>query len=145
MRWRGLVLCVLAALPVGCSSARLVYVDKEGGIVAIPNNSNRWPSYHRHDAEELIRRRCPNGYDIVKEEEVVTGQVAHTDSKTDVQEAPALVLGGVEGQSAERGKRASYTEQFGNVAVPLGQSQQVTRQTTSVSDVTEWRIYFRAK
>lgn len=148
MRLRGGLFLLLALGPAvlaGCSSARYVYVDKEGGVVAIPRNSNAWPGYHRDRAEELIRRRCPGGYEIVKEEEVVTGQVVRTDSLTDVHEAPAVVVGGVEGQAVTRDKRAAYSETFSNVAVPLGPTQQLTRQTTQASDVTEWRIYYRAK
>jgi hypothetical protein len=47
------------------------------GVVAIPSNTNSWPNYYHNQAEELIRQNCPNGYEIVQEEECVTGQVAY--------------------------------------------------------------------
>lgn len=109
----------------GCNAARCVHVDPDGGIVAIPSNTNSWPYYHRDKAEALIRQKCPTGFEIVSETEVVTGQTSQTDSQTDTQQAPALAVGGL--------------------AVPLGQSQQNTQQTTRTTDVTEWRIQYRRK
>lgn len=121
-----LAVLTLASLGLaGCNSARFVHVDQNGGIVAIPSNSNAWPYYHRDKAEALIRKKCPNGYEIVGENEVVTGQTSHTDTQTDTQQAPALAVGGL--------------------AVPLGQTQQNTQQTTRYTDVTEWRIEYRRK
>ncbi|MFQ3592984.1 MAG: hypothetical protein SNJ82_07305, partial [Gemmataceae bacterium] len=40
------------------------------GVVAIPANTNHWPSYHREEAHRLMRLVCPNGYTILHEEEV---------------------------------------------------------------------------
>src|SRR5947209_14583421 len=41
---------------------------------AIPSNTNSWPTYHRKSAEELMAKKCPNGYVIDSEGEVVVGQ-----------------------------------------------------------------------
>jgi hypothetical protein len=70
-------LIVLAALPlglVGCSDARLVRTDAYGGTVAITRNTNVWPSYERSAAEEMMKQKCPGGYVIDSEREVVVRQ-----------------------------------------------------------------------
>ena len=72
----GLRVAALGALLVGlggCASARYVAVDADGGIVAIPNNTNCWPTYNRKAAEELMRQKCPQGYVIDREGEAVVG------------------------------------------------------------------------
>lgn len=122
----GAVLILLSWLLAGCASARFIQVDQGGGVIAIPENSNVWPTYYRDKAEALLREKCPRGFDIVREEEVVTGQVAHTDTKTTNSPPPGVLVGGV-------------------LAVPLGESEQQVQQTTHYRDQTEWRIHFRAK
>jgi hypothetical protein len=68
-RWAGGML-VLAAIS-GCSgSARMIASDSNGGIVAIPKNSKSW---HRR-AEQMMQERCPEGYEILAEEEVPVSQ-----------------------------------------------------------------------
>src|SRR5262249_59466252 len=37
-----------------------------------------WPCCYRDDARSLMAEKCPDGYEIVKEEEVVVGQKATT-------------------------------------------------------------------
>ncbi len=54
---------------IGCSQVRLVQDTADGGVVVIPNNSNQWPSYYRNRAEYLMKRKCPEGYVIVSEQE----------------------------------------------------------------------------
>jgi hypothetical protein len=139
--------CALTVvLLAGCASPRFVQVDGQGGIVALPENSNVWPTYHRDKAEAMISKRCRNGYVIVREEEVATGSVAHTNSQTDTREAPALLLGGANGTSEKTGKNGErHSSTFGGVAIPIGEQQRLTRQTTTVRDVTEWRIYYQSK
>ncbi|HEY7330396.1 MAG TPA: hypothetical protein VH592_22340 [Gemmataceae bacterium] len=56
---------------VGCGQVRLIRDAPDGGVVAIPNNTNQWPSYYRNRAEYLMKRKCPDGYVIVNEEEGV--------------------------------------------------------------------------
>jgi len=59
------------ALLVGCMApARFVVVEPKGGAVAIFRNT---PAY-REKAAALMQQKCPGGYDIVREEEVVTGE-----------------------------------------------------------------------
>jgi hypothetical protein len=66
---------LVAVLAVcGCSQARLVQVNQDSGIVAIPTNSNSWPTYNHRAAEELMQRQFPEGYVIDQESRVVVGQ-----------------------------------------------------------------------
>ena len=148
MRWRTCMLALFlgnAALSSGCCAARTVLTRPDGGVVAIPNNSNAWPWYHRDKALALIKQQCPNGYEIVHEDEVVTGQVAHTNSNTSTNQTPAVVLGGANGNSSTRNGSSRTSDTFAAVALPVGETQQQTVQTTQYRDVTEWRITYRAK
>src|SRR5882672_790752 len=66
---------------IGCGSARYVMQDQHGGVVAIPSNNNSWPTHYRDEAEKMMKQKCPQGYVIEREEEVVVGQT--TTDKTD--------------------------------------------------------------
>jgi len=67
-------LFLATALAVSLSScaptARLVVVKPAGGAVAIYRNT---PAY-REKAVALMNQKCPGGYDILREEEFVTGE-----------------------------------------------------------------------
>src|SRR5262249_49552127 len=107
----------------GCSSgARMVQWGPEGGVVAIPSNSNAWPSSYPDRAEALMKQGCPAGYVVDREAEVVVGHTTSTQSHTDTDGPPALNVGGL-------------------VNVPLGETHARTHETTSEHDVTEWRIW----
>lgn len=64
--------CALAALLSlsACGGARYVLVEPQGGAVAIPANT----SSYRDKAMELITDKCPNGFDILREEEFPIGK-----------------------------------------------------------------------
>jgi hypothetical protein len=130
----------LAAL-AGCANARYVQTDQGSGVVAMPANTNCWPTYYRDHAEALIRQKCPAGYEVVCEKEEVVGQVAHTHTETETNPSPTLNFGG--GKTEGNSERGSST--FAGVAVPLGKTEEKSRQTTNTQDVSEWRIYYRAK
>jgi hypothetical protein len=57
----------------GClsSSAYYVWEGDNGGVVAIPNNTNVWPTYYRRQAEKLMDQKCPEGYEITGEQAVI--------------------------------------------------------------------------
>jgi hypothetical protein len=60
----------------GCaltSGARYVYQDGEYGVVAIPRNTANGRSRYRKQAEALMARHFPGGYEIVRAEEVALG------------------------------------------------------------------------
>lgn len=120
-RWA--VLCLPVFLGIGCMNARVIQRDPiaKRAVVTIPDNSNSWPSRHRRHAEELMAKEFPNGYVIEREEEVVTGQITHTNTNTERHGVPVLS------------------------AVGLGPTYEDRATTTSSTDVKEYRIWFRAK
>jgi len=42
-------------------------------VVAIPQNDNSWPEKNRDHAETLMKEKCPHGYTVLNEEEVIVG------------------------------------------------------------------------
>src|SRR5438128_857619 len=114
-RWA--LLASVVVLGIGCAHARLVEVNGSGGgVVAIPENSNGWPSRNRRHAEALMARQCPSGYVIEHEQEFVTGQVQHTNTNINRHGVPILS------------------------AVGLGPTYEDQQSTVSATDVKEWRI-----
>ena len=110
-------LSVLVALS-GCASARYVLKDAESGVVAIPANSDSWPSHHRQKAEELMRQQFPDGYVIELEEEAVVGQQTSFNEDSD-------------GGSVKLGK------------FEIGSGKRSGTQTTV--NQAEWRIHYRRR
>ncbi|MBI3821914.1 MAG: hypothetical protein HY289_04455 [Planctomycetes bacterium] len=118
MRYGVLLAALTTFILVGCSSPRMVSSTPDGGCVAIADNSNTWPSYNRRKALDMISEKCPGGYKIVREEEVVTGQTTTNNTQRDAKEVP-IVKGVITGVS------------------------ETTKRTTEVHDRTEYRIYFQ--
>ncbi|MHB1421988.1 MAG: hypothetical protein ACYC3I_02090 [Gemmataceae bacterium] len=79
--WLSLLAPLLVALMVGCSQVRLLRDAPDGGVVSIPNNSNQWPTYYRNRAENLMHKKCPEGYTIVGEKVAVGNPAAHDGRK----------------------------------------------------------------
>src|SRR5215472_4112557 len=77
-----LVPLALAGLS-GCGGARYIVQDQDGGVVAIPSNTNYWPMHYRDEAEKLMKQKCPQGYIIDREQEVVVGQTTTGSDNTD--------------------------------------------------------------
>jgi hypothetical protein len=102
----------------GCGTARVVSRDASGGVVAIPENSNYWPTSYRDKAMALIKKDCPDAV-IVREEEVVIGKVT-----TDRQDT--------ETSTRDLNKRVGGTLTTTD-----------TTRTKESHDQTEWRITYR--
>ena len=68
------VAAVLAGLSGCASPARYVETQSDSGVVAIPANTNAWPSYNLNAARALIEKHVGPNYEIVEEREVATGQ-----------------------------------------------------------------------
>jgi hypothetical protein len=115
------LLCTASLMGLtGCgTSARYVTTTSNSGVVAIPGNSNSWPSYYHNQAEELIKAKCGANYVIELEEEFVTGTTQHTTSTTDTTGDPLLA------------------------AVRIAPVTQRNSQSTTFNNQTEWRIYYR--
>jgi hypothetical protein len=68
-----IVVCALS----GCSQmegVRYVYQDREFGVIGMPENSDRWPTYFRTHGEKLMNNHFPDGHEIVRAEEVIEGE-----------------------------------------------------------------------
>ncbi len=69
-------LALLAILTSGCAttqSVRYVYQDRDFGVIGMPENTNRWPTYFHRKAEKMMGEHFPEGYEIVRAEEVTEG------------------------------------------------------------------------
>lgn len=61
----------------GCASpAKEISFDPQtgSGVVAIPSNTDAWPTYNYTHAKELIQKRVGPNFEVVEEGQVVTGQ-----------------------------------------------------------------------
>jgi hypothetical protein len=86
--------CAGVGAGVGGSSARMIQTSPDGGIVAIPNNSDCWPFFFRDQANKLMAMKCSGGYEILQEEEVIVGRKVQTNEIIDPNEPiddPSLV------------------------------------------------------
>ncbi len=88
-RLRTIVACLLALALAGCSKpivARYIYQDSEFGVVGIPVNTYQKKVDYRDQANFLMDRHFPEGYEIVRAEEVVEGErIRDTGKKTEVE------------------------------------------------------------
>lgn len=76
---------------VGVGDARYVYQDGQFGVVGIPTNTETWPHHYRRQADELMKAHFPEGYEIVRAEEVVEGsRTLVVDGKLSAEVAPVL-------------------------------------------------------
>jgi hypothetical protein len=86
----GLGACALA----GCMAqpnARYIYQDGEYGVIGIPQNSPFGRKDYQKQAEELMAKHFPNGYEIVRAEEVVEGQrVLDLSRSSQIETDPAI-------------------------------------------------------
>ena len=71
-----LALLFLVALS-GCAQTegvRYVYQDRDFGVIALPENTDWWPTHYRRHGEKLMTDHFPDGYEIVRAEEVIEGE-----------------------------------------------------------------------
>ncbi len=89
----GLVAGLLAAC--GCATpqnARYIYQDGDFGVIGIPQNSPYGSKDYRQQADELMHRHFPQGYEIVRAEEVVEGQrVLDKSRKSEFETDPSFI------------------------------------------------------
>ncbi len=76
---RGMIRASIVVFALGASGcaasgqARYVYQDGQFGVVGIPENTSVWPTYYHDQAEALMAKHFPDGFEIVRAEEVVEG------------------------------------------------------------------------
>jgi hypothetical protein len=94
--WRFLA-PVLIALPLGLGGcmttpdARYVYQDGQFGVIGIPRNTSLGKKDYRSQAHELMIKHFPEGYEIVRAEEVVEGErTLDTARKVDFETDPGV-------------------------------------------------------
>lgn len=118
---RLVVLGAAVAAVAGCAGPRQVQQTAGGGVIALPSNSDAWPTRHRTTALDMIAKHVGPDYDIVSEEEVVTGHTTVNDQKTD--------------------RQATF-----NPAMPfLPAEREKTTTTTTQVPHTEWHIAYRKR
>jgi hypothetical protein len=87
-------LALMAPAVSGCRSpidARYIYQDGEFGVIGIPQNSPYGKKDYRKQAEGLMARHFPEGYEIVRAEEVVEGQrVLDKSRKSEFETDPSI-------------------------------------------------------
>ncbi|MFO0958313.1 MAG: hypothetical protein U0800_12940 [Isosphaeraceae bacterium] len=90
----GLALGLVASSGFGCvgvDDARYVYQDGLYGVVGIPSNTDTWPHHYRQQADDLMKSHFPDGYAIVRAEEVVEGsRTLVVDGKTSAEVGPTV-------------------------------------------------------
>ncbi|WP_435021900.1 hypothetical protein TA3x_002619 [Tundrisphaera sp. TA3] len=91
----GLVVLLGIASGPGCLSttmdARYVYQDGEYGVIGVPRNSSYGKKDYRQQARELMTLHFPEGYEIVRAEEIVAGErVTDTARKVEVETEPGV-------------------------------------------------------
>lgn len=62
-------------------SIRVVRRRRTAGVIAIPDNSNQWPTYYRNRAVYLMKKKCPEGYEIISEQEAEDNPAARDGCK----------------------------------------------------------------
>jgi hypothetical protein len=118
----GLVVAGLAAGSFGCATAHSISKQPDGGVVAIPANTNMWPFKYRDEAEAMIRAHVGPDYEIVDERQVVTGVRVTNNEET--RRDPIV--------NKKRPDR------------PAGEVETTTDSTTATNQ-TEWQITYRRK
>lgn len=95
-RWSAAVLATIgmAAIP-GCLTtqpdARYVYQDGEYGVIGVPRNNSYGKKDYRKQAHDLMTLHFPEGYEIVRAEEIVAGErVTDTARKIEVETEPGV-------------------------------------------------------
>ena len=113
-----LLLCVAVAL-AGCN-ARQVIREPDYGVVAIPMNTNSWPFRYRNKADELMAAHFPEGYEIIREEEMIVGQTTNYEEEQTHGEVEVV-----------------------KDVVSIGKTE--TRGSATTKDETEYRIYYQRR
>ncbi|WP_406694067.1 hypothetical protein V5E97_23780 [Singulisphaera sp. Ch08] len=84
----------LLGLAPGCAmqpDARYVYQDGQYGVIGVPQNTKFGRKNYQAQAHELMSQHFPDGYEIVRSEEVIEGQRSlDSGRKTEIATEPSL-------------------------------------------------------
>jgi hypothetical protein len=123
-----IVLGVIAPAAGGCRTqpdARYIYQDGDFGVVGIPQNSPFGRKDYRRQAEELMARHFPRGYEIVRAEEVIEGQrVLDKSRKSEIETDPSI---SALNQRINLGKLAQSTSTQQKDSLPILESRIIYR------------------
>lgn len=118
----------------GCTSmqnARYIYQDGQFGVIGIPQNSPFGSKNFKKQAEELMAQHFPDGYEIVRAEEVVEGQrVLDKSRKLDLETDPSF---SALNQKIQLGKLAQSTSTQTKDSLPILESRIIYRRKTDES------------
>jgi len=118
------ILLAVAAVVTGLSGCAgpARYVERSGdvGVVAIPANTDAWPTHYRSEALALIERHVGPNFEIVDEKEVAVGSRTNNNQQVKREQA------------------------FTNPFTGPVEKDTVTN-TTTTHDITEWRIAYRKR
>lgn len=93
-RWLAWVAILLVATVSGCMTqpqARYIYQDGEFGVIGVPQNSPYGRQDYTQQAQSLMARHFPDGYEIVRAEEVVEGQrILNRSHQSELETDPAF-------------------------------------------------------
>ncbi len=117
---------------VGCKSvpdARYIYQDGEFGVIGIPQNSPFGRKDYRQQAEALMVRHFPDGYEIVRAEEVVEGQrVLDKSRKSEFETDPMI---SALDQRINLGRIAQMTSSQQKDSLPILESRIIYKRKTA--------------
>jgi hypothetical protein len=125
MRAYGLIVVLVVAGLSGCGmarpNARYIYQDGEFGVIGIPQNSPYGRRDYLKQAESLMARHFPDGYEIVRAEEVVEGQrVLDKSRKAEIETDPTI---SALNQKIQVGKLAQTTTTQQKDSLPILESR----------------------
>lgn len=117
----GVAVAVVAGLSGCSSSARYIERSGDSGVVAIPADTDVWPTYHRRNALALIEKHVGPNFEIIGGREVATGTATTNHQNTNNEQT------------------------FNNSNPFLPATKQTTTTTTTTRDLKEYHIAYRMK
>jgi len=109
--------------------ARYVYQDGEFGVIGIPKNTMYGKKDFLKQAHELMARHFPDGYEIVRAEEVIEGErILDTGKKTEFETEPTLTA---LNQMIKLGKLDQVTSLQQKDELPIFESRIIYKRKTS--------------
>ena len=122
---------LIAPMSSGCKSpqnARYIYQDGEFGVIGVPLNSPLGPKDYKKQADQLMTEHFPDGYEIVRAEEVVEGQrVLDKSRKSEFETDPSI---SALNQKIQLGKLAQTTTFATKDSLPILESRIIYKRKT---------------